>query len=134
MTSAARVTAATDLELLVVTSPGPAPEPSVPAARAGTTWSSVLDALECDVLALERALDHDDLAALPALGTWPPPEWLGLMPRELTARAAALQARQIRALDQLALAIGDVRGTLAFLTAATDDQHSPARAFLDQAL
>ena len=54
------------------------------------------------------------------------------MPREHLARARALQARQLRALDHLALALGDLRGTLSFVSAASD--HIPSRAFLDESL
>ena len=100
--------------------------------RAGVSWTSVLDALEADVDALEHAMTMDDLDAITPTGTWPPPEGLGPMPREHLARARALQARQLRALDHLALALGDLRSTLSFVSAASD--HIPSRAFLDESL
>lgn len=102
------------------------------AARPGVSWTSVLDALEADVDALEHAVTMDDLDAITSTGTWPPPAGLGPMPREHLARARALQARQLRALDHLALALGDLRSTLSFVSAASD--HIPSRAFLDQSL
>jgi hypothetical protein len=113
--------------LVVVTSPA---LPSGP--RPGPSWASVLDALEADVEALEEALAHDHVDTLPPAGTWPPPEGLGPMPREHLARARALQARQLRALDQLALALGDLRGTMSYVAAASD--RIPTRAFLDESL
>lgn len=116
-------------EVLVVLDP---PERSTSPSRPGVSWTSVLDALEAHVDELEDALTGGDLDGLGATSAWPPPAGLGPMPREHLARARALQARQLRALDHLALAVGDVRGTLSFVSAATD--HEPSRAFLDASL
>jgi hypothetical protein len=123
-----------------ISPPGPvrAPLVAVPPARtpsttrAGVSWTSVLDSLEAHVDELETALTTGDLDAVGTTSAWPPPAGLGPMPREHLARARALQARQLRALDHLALALGDLRGTLSFVSAATE--HAPARAFLDQSL
>lgn len=58
-----------------------------------TAWEDALTALELDVEATERVLDHDHVPAPP--DPWAPPTGLGPLPAELADRARALLARQV---------------------------------------
>lgn len=56
-------------------------------------WEAALTALELDVEATARVLDHDHVPTPP--DPWAPPTGLGPLPAELEHRARALLARQV---------------------------------------
>lgn len=78
-------------------------------------WVAALDALEADVVVVEKMIDDEHRERdRPVATPWAPPPGIGPLPLELRPRADAILARQIAAAQALTQAITTNRRQAAF--------------------
>jgi len=78
-------------------------------------WVAALDALEADVVTIERLIeDEHRVQALPAAKPWSAPTGLGKLPMDLKPRADRILARQIAAARAVSTAITGNRRQTAY--------------------
>ncbi|WP_030176419.1 hypothetical protein [Spirillospora albida] len=97
-------------------------------------WSAALDALELDVVKVERLIaEGHQLTDTPVADPWAPPEGLGPLPLDLRPRADAILTRQLAAAQALAIALTANRrqAAVAGRFVGNGDDGGPRPAYVD---
>ncbi|HEV7964297.1 MAG TPA: hypothetical protein VGP57_17280 [Actinoplanes sp.] len=100
-------------------------------------WVGALDALEADVVEVEKMLETSHrLADLPTTDAWSPPAGLGPLPLDLRPRADKILGRQTAAAEAIAVALVANRRqaqVAARIDARREGAH-PRPAYVDRAM
>lgn len=92
-----------------------------------SAWTEALDALEADVDAVEQMIkDEHRRRDLPTAVAWEPPTGLAPLPPELRPRADLILARQLKAAQELSLAVTANRRQTAFAARVEVGTHGKA--------
>ena len=92
-----------------------------------SAWTAALDALEADVDAVEQMIsDEHRRRDLPAAIGWAPPAGLPTLPAELRPRADLILARQLKAAQDLSMAVTANRRQTAFAARVEVGTHGKA--------